>query len=147
MHKINNKSNADGMEIIELNGLTDPILEQVNKDVDIKNICRNIEQGEYKLIFPVCGKRCYNTIIHSRDKKDTKARTEYSTLQSWDNDGNETMGIKSSIEVLIEWITTEENSSSYFGGLDPEGNTNATRKEGYHHYIRDIIKEENGKSI
>ena len=50
----------------------------------------------------------------------------------------------SSIEVLIEWLTTEENATNYFGGLDVDGQTNSNRKETYHHQIRDLIKEENG---
>ena len=51
---------------------------------------------------------------------------------------------KSSIDILIDWLTTEENANKYFGGLDIDGKTSATRKEAYHHHIRDIIKKENG---
>lgn len=144
MHKIHTKAN-DGMDIIVNTGVDDKIFDQLHTDVDVKTILGNIKDSEKQLIFPVCGKRCYNTILSMRNKKPVKTHSEYATTQSWDNDGNESKGIKSSIEVLIEWISTEENSSSYFGGFDPEGKTNATRKEGYHHYIRDIIKAENGK--
>ena len=145
MHKIHTKAN-DGMDIIESIGIEDNMVDQLHKDIDIKSIYTTVKDSQHKLIFPVCGKRCYNTIMQSK-KKTTKTRSDYSQAQCWDKDGNESKGIKSSIEVLIDWITTEENSSSYFGGLDPEGKTNATRKEGYHHYIRDIIKAENGKYL
>ena len=66
-------------------------------------------------------------------------------MSSWDNDGDTSEGVKSSIEVLVNWLTTEENCSQYFGGIDSNGRTNGNRKEVYHHHIRDIIKLENGK--
>ena len=43
-------------------------------------------------------------------------------------------------------MTTEENCSKYFGGLDATGRTNGNRKEVYHLYIRDLIRKENGKN-
>ena len=70
-------------------------------------------------------------------------QSEYATVQSWDNDGDANK--KSSIQILIDWLTTEENASKYFGGLDIEGRTSTARKETYHHHIRDLIKNENGK--
>ena len=48
--------------------------------------------------------------------------------------------------ILIDWLTTEENCSKYFGGIDANGCMNGNRKEAYHHHICDIIRKENGKS-
>ena len=144
MHMMSSKSN-DGLEFVELDGPNDKVLTLVDKNIDIKKIVDDIKDINTKLIFPVCGKRCFNTVVFTRQKKTTKVNSEYATAHSWDSDGSETK--KSSIEVLIDWITTEEHASSYFGGVDTAGNTNATRKEGYHHQIRDIIKEENGECI
>ena len=49
------------------------------------------------------------------------------------------------MEVLIDWFTTEENTSKYFGGVNSNGRISANRKESYHLHIRDMIKEENDK--
>ena len=59
------------------------------------------------------------------------------------SDGNKVN--RSSIKVLLDWLTTEENASSYFGGVDNKGQTTATRKEAYHHHLWELIKKENGK--
>jgi hypothetical protein len=63
---------------------------------------------------------------------------------NWDKDSN---GGKnpSSIEVLIEWLTTEENASQYFGGVNEAGKTNAMCKEGYHKLIKELILQKTGK--
>ena len=132
----------DGMKVLEYEGPEDTIIKQIDKTVDINSIVNNIKKGNTKLIFPVCGKRCYNSIELTRSKKDIKSHSEYAAAQTWDNDGDETS--KSSIDVLIEWLTTEENSTNYFGGVDTDGRTSSNRKETYHHRIRDYIKKENG---
>ncbi len=62
---------------------------------------------------------------------------------SWEKDGEGS--IRSSMEILIDWFTTEENVSKYYGGTDKHGKTNAERKEGYHFSIKDLIEQENGK--
>ena len=72
-----------------------------------------------------------------------KGESDYAIAQSWEKDGTSTK--MCSIKVLVEWLTTEENCSQYFGGLDANGRTSADRKEAYHHRIRDLIKQENGK--
>jgi hypothetical protein len=64
---------------------------------------------------------------------------------NWDKDGKD--GKPSSIQVLIDWLTTEENASMYFGGVNEVGKTNAMRKESYHKVIRQIIIEKNGKLL
>ena len=134
---------TDGMKVLELEGPEDKLIEQVDKIVDMKNIQEYLKSGNTKLIFPVCGKRCYNTIEHSRSKIDTKKPSDYAVGQTWDNDGDENK--KTSIDVLIEWLTTEENATNYFGGLDTDGRTSSDRKETYHHRIRVLIREENGE--
>lgn len=96
-----------------------------------------------KLIFHICGKRYYNTVSHTRDKKESKGDNEYTLAKSWEGDGSAKSGVKSSIDVLINWLTTEENASKYFGGLDIEGRMNITIKESYHYHIRDLIQKEN----
>jgi hypothetical protein len=64
---------------------------------------------------------------------------------SWEKDGEGS--IRSSMEVLIDWFTTKENVSKYYGGTDKHGTTNAERKEGYHLSMKNLIQEENGKSF
>ena len=109
---------------------------------DMASIVRHLSNHSTKLIFPVCGKRCYNTVSNVRNKEVNKEDSEYATNQNWEKDGTSTK--MCSIEVLVEWLTTEENCSKYFGGLDANGRTSADRKEAYHHRIRDLIKAENG---
>ena len=113
-----------------------------NKVEDMASIVRHISNDPTKLIFPVCGKRCYNTLSNYRKKEENKVDSEYATTQNWEKDGTSTK--MCSIEVLVDWLTTEENCSKYFGGLDANGRTSADRKEAYHHRIRDLIKAENG---
>ena len=142
-HMITTQAN-DEMKMIEYEGVSDNILEQVVGVNNIKDIQQHMENNTTnKLIFPVCGKRCFNTIMANKIKSKPKSVSEYSNNKCWDTDGNELN--RSSIKVLLDWITTEENASSYFGGVDKKGDTSAMRKEAYHHHIRDLIKKENGK--
>ena len=135
------------MKELIFRGPSDKIIEQLHKGIDIKSIHNSIEEDNTNLIIPVCGKRCYNSVCKKlkKSKEPINGMTSYEKIKSWDKDGDENR--KSSIEVLIDWITTEENASKYFGGLDIDGKTSSTRKEAYHHHIRDLIKEENGKFI
>ena len=117
------------------------IIDQLAEGLDLVSIHDSIKDDNTNIIFPICGKRCYNTVMKKIKDNSTitkNGQSKYEKAKSWDNDGNENS--KSSIEVLVDWITTEENASKYFGGLDIEGKTSATRKEAYHHHIRDLIK-------
>jgi hypothetical protein len=120
----------------------DRILDFVKSSADLSNLFEKISISSSTLIYPMCGKRCYNKLGNHRNKVKKKENSDYATAASWDNDGD---GSKlSSIQVLINWLTTEENCSSYFGGIDVNGRTSAHRKETYHHQIREMIKKENG---
>lgn len=130
------------MQILEVESKADKIIEQIVGLPKYNELEQQLKSHDPKIIFPVCGKRCYNTICHTRNKKVDKAQSEYAIAQSWENDGNDLN--MSSIDVLIEWLTTEENATNYFGGLDIDGKTSSNRKESYHHIIRDLIKDENG---
>ena len=132
------------METLALHTKKEVVLKNVKKGIDMVEIIETLKNDTSHLIFPVCGKRCYNTVSKSTTKKATGEPSDYTVTQSWDKDGNVEKNIKSSIDVLIHWITTEENATRYFGGLDTDGKTSPNRKESYHHHIRDLIKEENG---
>lgn len=62
------------MDIIVSTGLDDKMLDQLHKDMDIKTIYGKIKDNENKLIFTVCGKRCYNTTL-SMKKKNLRRHT------------------------------------------------------------------------
>ena len=145
-HMMTASSNHD-MQFIEIEKEDDNILKQITEEVNMKKVMDVLKHKQTKLLFPVCGKRCYNTVIHLRNKKDPKKDSDYAAAKSWESDGNVIKGLRSSIEILIGWLTTEENASKYFGGIDKNGRTSATRKEAYHYHIRDVIKSENGKYI
>ena len=122
----------------------DRLIEFVEDSVSMASICENIMKTNItKLIIPVCGKRCYSKLLNHQSKVKKNLDSEYATAASWENDGDEIN--LSSIQVLINWLTTEENCSKYFGGIDVNGRTSANRKETYHHRIRDMIKDENGE--
>ena len=132
------------MNFLEYKGAGDKIVDQLVGVTNMKEIEQHLENDkDTALIFPVCGKRCFNIVNAYRNKTRPKGVSEYANTQSWDNDGNELN--RSSIKVLLDWLTTEENASSYFGGVDTLGRTSAIRKEAYHHHIRGLIKTENGK--
>jgi hypothetical protein len=78
--------------------------------------------------------------ISSRSSTD---KNQDSNLLNWENDGEENK--RSSMSILIDWFTTEENVSNYYGGKNKFGKTTAERKEDYHHVIKELIQKENGK--
>ena len=102
-----------------------------------------LSSQEAKLVFPVCGKRCFSNIQKFRIK-DKIESTVNSGVYNWDKDRTEDK--KSSIDILIDWLTTEENASKYFGGTDKNGKTSGLKKDGYHKIIREKILKENGKT-
>jgi hypothetical protein len=142
------------MDIVELLSEDDKVLKFLDiKEPLLTKVINAFKKGA-QIVFPCCGKRCSKIVIGSR--KETKkismlpAITSTSieskvTPPNWDKDGSHKC--KSSIDVLIHWLTTEENATKYFGGLDKDGKTSSDRKESYHNGISDIIKKENGKTI
>ena len=144
MHMIHN-SPKDEMEPLCYLGLEDKLIAHIDKSIDMKVIDRFLLSEPSNLTFPFCGKRCFNSLHQVRNKKVTTSDSDYAITQNWEKDGSTTC--RSSMRVLIDWISTQENCSSYFGGLDSNGNTSANRKEAYHHHIRDLIKKENGEYV
>jgi hypothetical protein len=67
------------------------------------------------------------------------------TPPNWDKHGTDKC--KSSIDVLMHWLTTKENATKHFVGLDKDVKNSSDRTEFYHNGISAIIKKENGKII
>ena len=88
------------------------------------------------IILPVCSKSCYNAMLRNRKDADKVARKEknYNSNQlnvRWDSDGGN--GKLLSEEVIVQWLTTNENSDRYFGGvIGQKKRTNGTLKDTYH---------------
>jgi hypothetical protein len=103
--------------------------------------------GKNELILPVCGKRCYTNVINRRIEfhkaADASKGSGVPSNIHWGRDGTSTS--KSSEDCLIDWITTEENASSYFGGVGKDGQTSSNRKHTYHLLLSDTIRKENGE--
>ena len=135
---------SEDMHHLTVDNKKDKLLDLLDGTVEKAGVNEIIANESNPLILPFCGKRCFNKLNNYTDKPNLKEVSEYATASSWDSDGDDTS--KSSISVLIDWMTTEENCSNYFGGLDSTGRTNGNCKEVYHLYIRDLIKEENGKT-
>jgi hypothetical protein len=140
-HSIENNKDHD-THFIEYMGIDDKLLDLLpDTNKDLKKIVKSFRCNTSKLFFPVCSKRCFKTVVATRKKVVTKLPP--SVLANWDKDGIN--GNRSSISILIDWMTVEGNLSKYFGGLDRNGKTSADRKEAYHNRIRDMIRAENGK--
>ena len=135
--------NKKEMTNLVIRSSDDKLFSMIHKSVDKDVVRDKLLKDSTEIVVPICGKRCYNSLINNSKKIDTKEESEYALTQSWEKDGGNNK--RTSIQVLIDWLTTEENCSSYFGGLDTEGRTSSTRKEAYHHRIRDMIEKENGK--
>jgi hypothetical protein len=143
---LNTNNPGDKMEMIGVKSVYDKLLDYVGDHIDMSCFKEFSYNQLSNLTLPFCGLRCYNSILKLRLKGiSNNGDSEYAVSQNWDNDG--TSNRKSSMEVLIEWITTEENCSNYFGGVNEKGTTNGNRKETYHYHIRDLIQNENGELV
>jgi hypothetical protein len=157
IHNSNHDSEY-GFKLVQYKGGNDVLLNQVkNNSEELKLRIKEFPTLNTKLIFPMCSKRCFNILEKLREKskekpvsskknrKNTKKQTvEHVTPAIWDKDGDENK--KSSIRILIDWLTTEGNLSDYFGGVDKNGLTNGNRKETYHNLLATKIRNENGKN-
>jgi hypothetical protein len=153
---------GEGLTMVQCSGLDDVLVDHIAKsDTTLKDRILTFSKSDGVLVFPLCTKRCYNSLAVSRHKhkkqvekssnknhrNNAKAKKSVSidnpSTANWDRDGGN--GKKPSIVVLVDWITTEGNLTKYYGGLDSEGNTNGNRKDGYHKILAALIKNENGK--
>ena len=142
MHMISNSSKEE-MDLLYYTGVHDKLIPHMDKSINMVEVNNFFQSDQTNLMFPFCGKRCYNSLYQVRNKTTKSDDSEYASIQNWEKDGSDTS--RSSMMVLIDWLSTQENCSSYFGGLDSNGNTSANRKETYHHHIRNLIMKENGK--
>ena len=109
-----------------------------------------------KVILPVCSKSCYNSVIRNRKNKQKETSQKKITSSTvtkkakdgfvrWDSDGGD--GKLSSEEIIVQWLTTNENADLYFGGVvGKKRNTVGTTKETYHNRLSNAILKENGFS-
>ena len=144
MHMIN-MSTKEEMESLYYEGKDDKLVSLIDKSIDMDIVNAFLVSDKSNLMFPFCGKRCFNSLFQYRNKKTNVGDSDYALTQNWEKDGSPTS--RTSMMVLVNWISTQENCSSYFGGVDSKGNTSANRKETYHHHIRNLILKENGKNL
>jgi hypothetical protein len=133
------------MKLIELSVSDDNLFSHLLNGNEIKLLVASTSDEDTKFILPVCSKSCYNKVSGFRvnEMKDNILVFSDGTLFNWDKDGGN--GKPSSTEILVNWLTTEENASSYYGGVNRRGKTNANRKEQYHKLIAMLIHKTNGK--
>jgi hypothetical protein len=110
----------EGLEMIELTSKDDKLFDLLNVPKKDKQGLFELSNEEAKLVFPVCGKWCFSNIQKYRIKDKIEANGN-AGVYNWDKDRTEHK--KSSIDILIDWLTTEENASKYFGGIDKNGKT------------------------
>jgi hypothetical protein len=136
------RANSD-LAVIELEGKEDQILRYYNCNDDNREKVSSYISPSSRVIFPICGKCCFNKVTALRNlNEDNVIEEQRNAIFNWDKDGSDVE--KSSIELLIDWLTTEENVSKYFGSCDKYGRTQSERRESYHIRIKDLIKKENG---
>jgi hypothetical protein len=125
----------------------DKILDYMKVNELERKVLNHLFCTKTHVLFPVCGKRCFKSVTGYRTKEvivlDELIQDTPSAPANWDKDAH---GDKpSSIQLLIQWLTTEENASLYFGGVNQAGKTTAMRKECYHKVIKQFIKDRNGE--
>jgi hypothetical protein len=143
LHAINHNV-KDNMHVIEYMGESDKILDMIDATEDEREELKTLsKQDETVILFPTCGKRCFSYLLDFRTKSPSE-KTQSATPYNWNKDGVPG-SVRSSTEILIDWMTTEENITKYYGGLDKNGKTNADRRHHYHLVIKDMIQSENSK--
>ena len=77
------------MEKITIKSAHDKVLDLVDENIDISCLKDFSNYKLTNLIFPFCGKRCYNYITNIRNKTTNKeGDSEYAISQSWEKDGS-----------------------------------------------------------
>jgi hypothetical protein len=147
MHSLSLVYENDDKLIIYMEDIDDKVLEYVKVNSTERKVLNYLFKTGTPIIFPVCGKRCFKSLLGYRSKEvivlDEGLEEVPPAPANWDKDGDKDK--PSSIAILIDWLTTEENASVYFGGVNEVGKTNAMRKECYHKIIRQRIIDTNGK--
>ena len=118
------------------------IMSKMNDDIHAKDI-----------IIPFCGKSCYNAIKKLREKKPTdiesinrkksaEDKINRNSMLRWDSDSRN--GSFTSEEVIVNWLTDDENAEKYFGGTHgKKAKVNGVTKDSYHVELSDLIFETN----
>lgn len=117
------------------------------------------ELDKFNILLPVCQLGCSN-IVNSlqcrvqqcRTKEDERIRriktaiaTKNTRNLPWDNDNLEPNG-PTSISVLLEWLTDENNYNDFMGANSPNtGYTTGTKKEAYYQVVAEIIRQRTSK--
>jgi hypothetical protein len=145
-HAMSMKENKN-MNILEVNSSDNIFFSNMNKGEEMKSVLTS-SKDDTKFILPVCSKTCFNKVRSLKKEKiasksSTGTSTDDTTPANWEADAKD--GKQSSAALLVNWLTTEENASSYFGGNDRNGRTSAKRKEVYHQLLSMLIHKENGK--
>jgi hypothetical protein len=137
------KENSN-MDIITVHKDSNVILSNLENKNNLRGILSQQSNSGIQFILPVCSKTCYNRLKdEKKEKEKSKGNvTSDGTPMNWDKDGGN--GKMSSTAVVVNWLTTEENASCYYGGVDKRGKTNSKRKEAYHTLLSMLIHKENG---
>jgi hypothetical protein len=62
MHMMSLKSSKGMSVYLRLNIQATKIIQQIHKSVDLPTVKNNLSKCNTKLISPMCGKRCYNSV-------------------------------------------------------------------------------------
>jgi hypothetical protein len=146
MHNIKAKT-GECLSVLKIEDTDDKLLDVIKATTSERTQLKNLLKDTIPVVVPVCGLRCFKLMNDHRMKSSKKSKptllaNDPDHKVSWEKDGEGS--IRSSMEILIDWFTTEENVSKYYGGVDRFGKTNADRKEGYHLHIKELIQKENG---
>ena len=112
------------------------------------------------IVFPVCQPACWTTVNalqrnyyknlpaplkRSHNMREGVRLDDESLLPRWEDDWVFENG-PTSMSVLVDWVSDENNASAYYGAADTNtGNTKGITKDGYHNMIAVYIRDKTGK--
>ena len=88
MRKLKTNESMNDFTIAKTN---DKLLDLVDESINMESIQSKLISDSTQLIFPVCGKHCYNTVFHyitAKERTSNKGDSEYIIAKSWESDGN-----------------------------------------------------------
>ena len=149
MIELAKQANQDFPHIVLNSNNIHKVFDEDDMDRSLLNHVRQ-SKGSFKLVIPVCSKRCYNQVKHRTDfdgskpkpVKKTKTSNTDTSFIKFDSDGTDKA--RSSEKIIVDWITDQNNRNLYYGGTGTNGKTKGNTKYTYHKKIAKLILDENG---
>ena len=103
----------------------DCYLSMVNKEKDGEFLKTSDDKKDNNKILVFCGKQCYN---REKTKQEEMENEELKRSTNWYQDGFD--GGPSSYDILLQWLTDQENANLYFGAKDTSKSSSFQTEDG-----------------